>query len=312
MGSGITRVENSVPVDSGDGHGLHARTLAIVNADDYGLTPGVNRAIEQAHLAGFVTSTTVMVNGDAAGEVSELPSVSVSLSIGLHVNLTLGQPTTDASRVPTLVGADGCFHSRASLVSLLVRRKVSLQDVTRETSSQIEALRHLGIAPTHWDTHQHVAELPQIARAIGAAARNAGILRARTPRVWFVDSGNAPLAARWRWRISHPRRLAGEASRALSHRVVARSFRTPDFRVATNLVSSQSATYAERWRILLAHLPAGVCEVTTHPGYVDARLAKVTPKLTAERAADLEVAQNVDTPSLLAAARVELIPFTRL
>ena len=83
---------------------MHARTLAIVNADDYGLTPGVNRAIEQAHLAGFVTSTTVMVNGDAAGEVSELPSVSVSLSIGLHVNLTLGQPTTDASRVPTLVG----------------------------------------------------------------------------------------------------------------------------------------------------------------------------------------------------------------
>ena len=296
-------------MDPGDGRG---RTLAIVNADDYGLTASVNRGIEEAHLAGFVTSTTVLVNGEAAGEVAELRRISGSISIGLHVNLTLGRPATDASRIPTLVAEDGCFHSRASLIRLVMRRRVAAQEVFREASAQIALLQRFGIAPTHWDTHQHVAELPQIARAVGSAAKQAGIQRARTPRVWIVNGADSPVVARWRWRSANPRRLAGEAARAISHRMVSRAFLTPGFRVAANLVSTPSTTYAERWNIMLSHLPGGTCEITTHPGYVDERLSELTPGLTSERAVDLEVAKSGSARALLRDAGVVLIPFTGL
>jgi len=286
--------------------------MAIVNADDYGLTAGVNRAIEEGHRAGFVTSTTVLLNGDAAGEASDLPRAAPDMSVGVHVNLTLGRPTSDPGRIPSLVTADGCFHSRVALVRLVLRRKVSAQDVVREARAQIDALRGLGIAATHWDTHQHVAELPPLARAVGAAAKEAGILRARTPRVWIVNADDAPFVARWRWRVSNPRRVAGEVARAVSHHAVSRMFATPAFRAAPNLVSAPSLTYLERWEFVLSHLPPGTCEVMTHPGYVDDRVRELTPTLTTARALDHQVATSPDTKAMLGEAGVVLIPFARL
>ena len=303
---------NETPTTRAAGRAAQTRTSLVVNADDYGLTAGVNRAIEEAHLAGFVTSTTVIVAGEMAGEVSELHRTCEAISIGLHVNLTLGRPTTDPSRVPTLVGSDGRFHSRASLAKLLLRRQVASQDISLEAAAQIEALDRLGVTPTHWDTHQHVAELPPIARAIGAAARSAGILRARTPRVWIVNGSDGPFVARWRWRTAHPRRVAGDASRAIARNVVSRDFLTPDFRAAANLVVAPEATYAERWEILLSNLPAGTCEITTHPGHVDDRLRELTPRLTTERTTDLEVAMSARTKVSLRDARVILIPFAQV
>ena len=291
---------------------MKPRTLAIVNADDYGLTAGVNRAIEEAHQAGFVTSTTVLVNGDAAGEASELARVAASMSVGVHVNLTLGGPTADPARIPSLVTADGSFHSREALIRLLLRRRVSAQDIVREAGAQIDALHRLGIVPSHWDTHQHIAELPPIARAVGVAAKNAGILRARSPRVWVVNRSDSPFVARWRWRTSNPRRVAGEAARAVSHRVVARSFATPGFRAAANLVSAPGLTHLERWDFVLAHLPAGTCEVMTHPGYVDDRVRELTPTMTTERAIDLQVATSPETRARLSDAGVVVVPFAHL
>ena len=136
------------------------------------------------------------------------------------------------SRIPSLVAADGCFHSRVALVRLLLRRKVSAQDVVREARAQIDALRGLGIAATHWDTHQHVAG--------AATARESGGSRSEggrhPPRAYAsgVDrecrrrAVRSPLAlAR-----SNPRRVAGEAARAVVSRVVSRMFATPAFRAA--------------------------------------------------------------------------------
>jgi chitin disaccharide deacetylase len=285
------------------------RSLVIVNADDYGLTMGVNRAIVDAHLAGIVTSTTVLVSGEAAGDAAELPS---SMSVGLHVNLTLGRPTSDASRIPTLVGPEGRFHSRAALVRLLLRRRVSSEDVYREATAQIDALHRLGVTPTHWDTHLHVAEIPQLARAIGAAAKNARILYARTPQIWIVNGTATGSLARWRWRTSNPTRLAGELARAVSHRILARDFLMPDYRCAANGVVAPAVTYAERWNIALAHLPRGTCEISIHPGRIDERLTELTPNLTIEREVDLAVAMSPHVRKLLADGNAALIPFTRL
>ena len=66
--------------------------LLIVNADDFGLTPGINRAIIEAHTRGIVTSATLMANMPAFYEAVQLAKVHPALGIGLHFNITQGRP----------------------------------------------------------------------------------------------------------------------------------------------------------------------------------------------------------------------------
>jgi len=67
----------------------------IVNADDFGRSPGINRGILDAHLNGIVTSTTVMINyPDAAPGLEQALLKAPDLGIGLHLNLTSGRPVS--------------------------------------------------------------------------------------------------------------------------------------------------------------------------------------------------------------------------
>src|SRR5262245_24357839 len=86
---------------------LAARRYLIVNADDYGLSPGLNAGVLAAHREGLVTSTSLMANQPWAAEaVAAAPD---TLGLGLHLNLTAGEPCARAAQVPSLVGADGRF-----------------------------------------------------------------------------------------------------------------------------------------------------------------------------------------------------------
>src|SRR5215212_9818878 len=83
------------------------RRRLIVNADDYGLSPGVNAGVLAAHRRGLVTSATLMANMPAvAAAVAATPP---TLALGLHLNLTTGEPCAGAERVPSLVDGSGRF-----------------------------------------------------------------------------------------------------------------------------------------------------------------------------------------------------------
>src|ERR1700688_1671347 len=74
----------------------------IVNADDFGFTAGVNRAIVEAHQHGIVTSTTLMANGRAFEDAVILAKTVPHLSVGCHVVLIDGEPVLDAKRLPSI------------------------------------------------------------------------------------------------------------------------------------------------------------------------------------------------------------------
>ena len=169
----------------------------IVNADDFGLTPGVSTGILSAHRHGIVSSTTLLATAAIDGEqLAELRDSSVG--VGIHVNLTLGRPLSGAR---SLSDGDGRFvrdprHAAA---------RADARDVEREVSAQLEkfaALMHR--APTHLDTHHHVGLLAPVAEIILDAARRLGVpvrsqnetARARaltaglkTPDHFFGESG---------------------------------------------------------------------------------------------------------------------------
>ena len=79
----------------------------IMNGDDFGITRGVNAAMIDCFSKGYLSSTSMMVNMPAAKEASELMKAYPKLSVGIHLNLTVGKPLTDC---PSLVKADGTFN----------------------------------------------------------------------------------------------------------------------------------------------------------------------------------------------------------
>lgn len=147
----------------------------VVNADDFGLVSGVNRAIIDAFQAGSVTSATLMVNMPAASEAATLAAANPGLGVGLHFNLTLGRPVSDASLVSTLVDKNGNFYPRTWLARKILLGSVKLSEVQVELDAQFQKSISLGILPTHIDSHQHVHVFTGIFDSVAQLCHQHGI-----------------------------------------------------------------------------------------------------------------------------------------
>jgi predicted glycoside hydrolase/deacetylase ChbG (UPF0249 family) len=132
----------------------------IVNADDFGLSPGVNRGILQAHAHGIVTSASLMVRWPAAVAAADLARGQPALSVGLH--LDLGEWTY----------ADGDWRPAYQVVAV-----DDAQAVAEELARQLAAFRRLlGRDPTHIDSHQHVHRSEPVRSIVLAEARKLGVV----------------------------------------------------------------------------------------------------------------------------------------
>jgi hopanoid biosynthesis associated protein HpnK len=155
-------------------------TRLIVNADDFGLSEAVNRAVIEAHENGIVTSTSIMAGGAAFEHAADLAARSPTLDVGVHLTLTELQPVAES--VPSLVGAEGRFARHATdFAKRWLRGTIVLGDVRKELDAQIQRVRAHGVQPTHLDGHQHVHVLPGIARVVAELARVNGIRGVRVP-----------------------------------------------------------------------------------------------------------------------------------
>ena len=87
-------------------------TRLIVNGDDFGMCEGVTLGILKAHRDGILCSTTMMVGMPFAAQAAQMAKDYPNLGIGIHFTLTAGKPVSDPKDVPSLVEADGTFHSQ--------------------------------------------------------------------------------------------------------------------------------------------------------------------------------------------------------
>jgi predicted glycoside hydrolase/deacetylase ChbG (UPF0249 family) len=161
---------------------MGATRRLLVNADDLGLVPGINRGIERAFQDGIVRSASLLVNAPGFADALTLVKRNPSLSVGVHLTLVGGDgPVSAPSKVPTLVDGKGRFPP--SYGSFIARyAAVSSREVDRELSAQIERALAAGISPTHLDTHQHLHLLPMIADVVLSLAVRYAIGRVRCPR----------------------------------------------------------------------------------------------------------------------------------
>jgi predicted glycoside hydrolase/deacetylase ChbG (UPF0249 family) len=165
--------------------------ILIVNADDFGLTEGVSRAILEAGRDGIVTSTSALATGSALRDTA--PALRDSgIGVGAHLALVGHQgPVLPPAEVPTLVDRDGNLaDSWRPFLTRCALGRVDLDDVRRELAAQVEALRACGLTLTHVDTHQNLHLWPAIGRVAIEVAQANDIEAIRITR----SDGRSPIA----------------------------------------------------------------------------------------------------------------------
>jgi predicted glycoside hydrolase/deacetylase ChbG (UPF0249 family) len=263
-------------------HSEYARYV-IINADDFGLDPGVNRGVMEAVERGVVTSASVMANLPAAAEALAWARGTDSAGIGVHLNLTTGRPLCGASAVPSLVSSSGEFVPRRRLWARMWRGAVAADDVRREWRAQIARVVDAGVAVSHLDSHQHIHLLPRLMGIAGRLAREFGITHLRLPRERFVfwPDGGALGTVRLSLRAALSKNPMNRALRAMLAARAARAFAATGcataghFQSTFNLFPPRPLNGGEAgWLALLRGLRPGTTEVMCHPGYVTPTLSR--------------------------------------
>jgi chitin disaccharide deacetylase len=278
----------------------------IVNADDFGLTPGVNRAIIEGHTRGIITSTTLMTNMPAFAEAVRLAQTHPTLGVGLHFNITQGGPVAPPELVRSLLNARGEFLGTSTkLAWRALAGHLRREEVMIELRAQIEKATNAGLRLTHVDSHKHAHALPSVLQAIAATIPDYGIRHVRLLReqTRFTASSRQLLQQSiGAFGLSQLCRI-GEAQR---HRL-ALSSTTAFFGI------TQTGHWSKRWLLeLIATLPAGASELMCHPGYEDEALNQIQTRLRRTRQVELQLLTD---PEIIAAVRahdVQLINYAQL
>ncbi len=138
----------------------------ILNADDFGLSPSINRGIIECIDEGLITSTTMMMNTPYTDEAIALAKEHNLKNVGIHLNLTYGKSVLPASEVPSLVDDQGVFH-----YVCMLGYYTQYLDAKKELRAQIEKFLASGLTPTHIDHHHYFNEIPNILKAYHELAK---------------------------------------------------------------------------------------------------------------------------------------------
>lgn len=231
----------------------------IITADDFGLAPEVNEAIEIAHRDGILTAASLMVGAPAAADAVARALRLPTLRVGLHVVLIDGRPVLPAAAVPDLVDRAGNF--RNDMVAASVRIFSSAQarrQVAAEIAAQFAAFASTGLRLDHVDCHKHWHLHPTIAGLILAAGRRHGVTAVRVP-----SEPAAVLERTGDRSVSSLRSMVMAMGAAhLRRRVRRDGLQAPDrvFGLAWS-----GAMTERRVAALIPHLPGGLTEIYTHP-----------------------------------------------
>ncbi len=238
--------------------------FVVINADDFGLHPNVNRAIIKGHCEGVVTSTSIMACGAAFDDAVLQSRKCPGLGIGVHLTLVEERPLTPADQVPSLVRRDGTMpDSYMDFSRQWMSRRIRLDDVRRELESQIERVLRAGITPSHLDSHQHVHCLPGMWKTTIELAKKYSIPYVRLPYFDSIRIDATPLQSAARWGVNI---MAAIRRRKAS----------PDVRHADHVkgFAFSGRMSSDRLMSILQTIRPGLTEIMVHPGIPDEELGR--------------------------------------
>jgi len=284
----------------------------IVNADDLGLTAGVNRAIVETHVRGVVTSATLMANGLAFADALEQARSAPNLSVGCHVVLVDGTPVSEPGAIDTLLAIRSAepdkFYSRLSNVAArAVLGGFDPDQLVEEVTAQIRKIQSAGISVTHLDTHKHTHIFPDILGAVVRAARICGVPAIRNPFVpmkAMMGKGLRQRPGLWK-RYSQVGVLRGFATH-FQQKMRRAGLRTPSG--ITGVIETGSIN-ASLLRQALIYLPDGTWELVCHPGYDDPDLRAARTRLLESREEERRLLVSTELRTFLEEQKIRLINY---
>lgn len=256
----------------------------IVNADDFGLTSGVNRAIRELHASGVLTSASLMARARATPEAIAIARATPALGVGCHLVFLDGEPVLPAHLIPSLVDRKtGRFYPTLSaFLPRLLAGRIRAAEIHAEAAAQIALLQAQGLTLTHVDTHKHVHIFSAALAPVLQAAQACGIHAIRNPfePAWSVRATAAAPRLR-RAQVNLLRRLQPSWIKSV------RAAELATTSGALGVVATGSLD-AKTVASLLRDLPAGTWELVTHPGYCDEELMQANTRLMASRQSERE------------------------
>jgi chitin disaccharide deacetylase len=281
----------------------------IVNADDFGLTSGVNRAIVEGNRSGIVTSATLMANAKATDAAIDLAKAQPGLKTGCHVVLIDGVPLK--ANLQSLTNGSPRFRTSLKEFSIAaLRKQISAEEVQQEVEAQVRKVQSRGITLTHLDSHKHTHMFPHILRPLLRAAKACGIRAVRNPfeplRCW------PPLM------VLNTPGLWLRSAGVMAFQMFAADFHSavkeegmvsPDGTVGIAVTGMLDQKWLSR---ILEALPEGTWELVCHPGYSDADLQAAGTRLTQSREIELSALTSEETKKALAHRQIELISYADL
>ena len=261
--------------DDSDAECISAVRQLIVNADDFGRSPGINEGVFEAHARGIVTSATVMVLEKAAARgIRQAAERGPELSLGLHFVLTGGgRPASAPSDVPNLA-PNGRFRRNLSDLP----DALPAGEIAAELEEQISLFERMARKPpTHIDSHHHAALHPSVGTVVAAAAK----------------------------RRSIPVRASSEDAR---RNLRAAGVRTPDHFVDGFYADGATSETLER---IVSELADGTTELMCHPAVVDDELRR-SSGYAEMRAKELELLTHREVRQAVQAMGIKLIHFGEL
>jgi predicted glycoside hydrolase/deacetylase ChbG (UPF0249 family) len=235
----------------------------IVNADDFGMTPGHNRAIVDAFQNGIVTSTSLLANGYAFDDAVMLARQVPSLGVGVHLTLTEGLPV--APDLDKRLTVDNTLPlSNQPFVRTLLTARLPVSAIRCEFEAQITKIIDAGIMPTHIDGHKYIHALPVVSHIAAQLGHKYNIPVMRVPFP-FIDRPN---------RLSRLPGLVVISLLGLIARIAARRVALQSSDHVVGFVNTGKLSQSVI-RKLLSKPRSGITELLCHPAYRSPDLNKL-------------------------------------
>lgn len=271
----------------------------IINADDFGLSPGINKGIAECFSEGILTSASLVVNQPYSQQAVALSRRFDTDSIGLHLNLTFGPPISEPTKVASLLlerggqfqfygGVYGFTKTVAdidieirSIMENLETRSV-FEDILEECFAQFNRFTDLmGRYPSHINTHHNIHSSTRFLEALMILGLNFGVPIRQLNREMKQEMSEKGILC--------------------TDRTIAYSWsETEDFQ--TSLAKLQEKIH---------NLQAGTTEFYCHPGYADSFL-RMTSLYSVHREYEMQALRSPHVRTLLEELGIQLIDFGRL
>ena len=282
----------------------------IVNADDFGLTHGVNRAIVACHERGIVSSATLMPTGARFEEAVALAAKMPRLSVGCHIVLVDGEPLLPPNEVRSLLapGTNRFYNSISEVLWAVARGRFRAEEVEAEAWAQFARLQRESIEVTHFDTHKHTHMFPSILKPLLRAASAHSINAVRNPFEipGVVTFQEARSSKNLLIRKAETTILSAMLHRRWLHTVRASGFASTDGSLG---VATTGTLNGASLRAMLKKLPQGTWELVCHPGYNDRELDAVRTYLRESREVEMATLLGITADELTEIYGAELVPF---